>query len=396
MGGVDHLWDGDKLVVKLEGLVDTQSAPLIEEQIVALMGERVPKVLCFNCDRLTYIASAGLRMVMRIAKVVPKVCFTEVWPEVYTLFEMTGFDTLFDVSRAMRRISVEGCPVIGRGSKGVVYRISGDTIVKVNEGAGVEALDEISHEREVARAAFIAGVPTAISYDVVRVNDGYGSVFELIGAESLADLLAKGEMSVEEVAARSVSILRDLHNAKADPQLMPDIRIALREWLLDARPVMTDDQCRRLFELAEAVPERDSIVHGDFHIKNVMVQGDECLLIDMETLSHGDALFDLEPTYTAYVGRGFVDPKSIEHFLGLPYELTQELWDLTLRGCLGSDDADALAHVQDRVSLVSALRMLGHPIRNGYAESDLAKRVFATYGEILAEVLPRVDSLSLG
>lgn len=84
--------------------------------------------------------------------------------------------------------SVEGCEVIGQGANGKVYRIDRDTIVKVY--LNPDALPEIHRERELARAAFMAGVPTAIPYDVVRIEGGgYGSVFELLNATSFAKLL---------------------------------------------------------------------------------------------------------------------------------------------------------------------------------------------------------------
>ena len=62
-------------------------------------------------------------------------------------------------------------------------------MVKVYKNAN--ALADIQHEREVARLALVLGVPTAISYDVVRVRDSYGSVFELLNARSFAKILAE-------------------------------------------------------------------------------------------------------------------------------------------------------------------------------------------------------------
>ncbi len=38
----------------------------------------------------------------------------------------------------------------------------------------------IKNEQRLAKRAFVKGVPTAISYDIVKVGDKYGSVFELL------------------------------------------------------------------------------------------------------------------------------------------------------------------------------------------------------------------------
>ena len=101
-------------------------------------------------------------------------------------------------------LSVEGCELIGQGANGKVYRTDRETIIKVYKNP--DALLEIHRERELARLAFVAGVPTAIPYDVVRIEGSgeaesgtaeagdskratYGSVFELLNAKNFARLL---------------------------------------------------------------------------------------------------------------------------------------------------------------------------------------------------------------
>ena len=52
----------------------------------------------------------------------------------------------------------------------------------------------------------------------------------------------------------------------------------------------------------EAVSVRHQMLHGDYHIKNVMMQDGEVLLIDMDTLCQGHPVFELASMYNAYVG----------------------------------------------------------------------------------------------
>ena len=93
------------------------------------------------------------------------------------------------MKRALREVSVEGCEVIGKGFYGTVYRIDEETIVKVYESP--DSLPMIQNEQRLAKLAFVKGVPTAISYDTVKVGNSYGSVFELLRAISFNDLLKK-------------------------------------------------------------------------------------------------------------------------------------------------------------------------------------------------------------
>ena len=51
--------------------------------------------------------------------------------EVYDIFDMTGFTKIVNIEKAFPQISTEGCPLIGKGAHGAVYRLAPDTIVKV-------------------------------------------------------------------------------------------------------------------------------------------------------------------------------------------------------------------------------------------------------------------------
>ena len=53
--------------------------------------------------------------------------------------------------------------MLGEGANGKVYRYDSDTIVKVYKDS--VSLEDIKRERELARTAFILGIPTAIPYD---------------------------------------------------------------------------------------------------------------------------------------------------------------------------------------------------------------------------------------
>ena len=107
-------------------------------------------------------------MILRLRKQEPELAIVNASPEVYEIFEMTGFTEMMPVSRAYRRVSVDGCEVIGQGANGKVYRLDPETIIKVY--LNPNSLPDIHRERELARKAFVLGIPTAIPYDVVKVG----------------------------------------------------------------------------------------------------------------------------------------------------------------------------------------------------------------------------------
>ena len=130
-----------------------------------------------DADKLEYISSAGLRVILRLRKEEPKLAIINVDADVYEVFDMTGFTDMVTIEKAYKRMSVEGCEFIAKGANGAVYRYDSETILKTYFAK--DALPEIKQERENARRAFVLGINTAIPYGIVRVGDNYGTITEL-------------------------------------------------------------------------------------------------------------------------------------------------------------------------------------------------------------------------
>ena len=385
--------DGNVLTIFFTGHIDATHAPDVEEAARAIIDREGCTDLVIDCENLSFLSSAGIRIVLRLAKQVSSFKMVNVPTDVYEVLDMTGLTEMIDISKAFRTVSVEGCPVIGYGANGVVYRIDPETICKVPRND--LSLPDIDRERRLSRAAFVAGIPTAIPYDVVRVDGKYGTVFELLNASSMADLLVKGQYTLQKVADESVELLKQMAEATIDPSIIPSTKEDALTWIDDIADQLDPETLGRVRELFEAVPDSNHMVHGDFHIKNVMVQDGEPLLIDLDTLSHGDPVFDLAATYSAYVGYGKVDPAKIDNFLRISHVETAKLWNLILEGYLSDRTKDEIAAAQDRIRLVSAVRLMGQPRRHGKLGTPEGDKVIATYRAIIEETLPWVTSIAL-
>lgn len=378
------------LIIRLIGHIDSANAAEVEQEITDARAAGAYDDVTINCSALEYISSAGLRIILRLRKDCPNLKVVEVSSEVYEVFEMTGFTEMIDISKAYRVISVEGCEVIGQGANGKVYRIDRDTIVKVY--LNPDSLPDIQRERELARKAFVLGVPTAIPYDVVRVGDGYGSVFELLNAKSFAKLLKEDPSRFDEVVGMSVDLLKKIHSTELKPGEMPDMKAVALDWANFLADYMPEDQYKKLRSLIEAVPDDNHMMHGDYHIKNVMLQEGEALLIDMDTLCTGHPIFELASMYNAYVGYGELDKSGVEDFLSLPYDLTNRIWRESLRLYVG--DGEKLNEVEDKARIVGYTRIMRRTIRRGGLETAKGRAIIEHCRNMLAELLARVDSLT--
>ena len=288
------------MVYRLTGRIDSNNAAQLEEELTMHLADESSGTLELNASELSYISSAGLRVLLRVRKTCPDMRIINVNSEVYDILDMTGFTKMMTVEKSYRVVSIEGCEVIGRGAKGTIYRIDQDNVVKVYNDA--DALDDIRHEREMAKLALILGIPTAISYDVVKVGNGYGSVFELLNARSFSQILAQESEKMDWCVKEYVAILKKIHNTLVPSGKLPDIKedmIARARFLEDELP---ENAWKKLLSLINSVPHDDHMIHGDYHTKNVMLQNDEVLIIDMDTLSVGNPIFELSRIFNAFCG----------------------------------------------------------------------------------------------
>ena len=389
---MDHKFDNGTLTIYLPDHIDSTNAEAAEKELRSIWDECQSPDVIFDCEKMIYISSAGLRVVLRMKKSVGNVNLINVSPDVYDIFDMTGFTEMMDIRKAYRVISVEGCEVIGQGANGKVYRIDPDTIVKVY--LNPDALPEIHRERELARTAFVLGVPTAIPYDVVRIEGGgYGPVFELLNATSFAKLLIRGEKTVDEIAKMSVDLLKVIHSTVVKPGTVPDMRAVAVDWAEFLKDYLPADQYEKLHALISEVPEALNMMHGDYHIKNVMLQNGESLLIDMDTICCGHPVFELASMFNAYVGYSELDHNVILDFLGIDFDTAGELWRKMLALYFEGADEETLNKIEEKAMIVGYTRIIRRSIRRKALETEQGRAMIDYYRERLCGLLASVDTL---
>lgn len=388
---IKGMYENDCLKIAMAGHIDSGNAQEAEMEIKKLCEEYPTNQIVLDAEELKYISSAGLRVVLRLRKKAPDLKIINVVPEVYEVLDMTGFTEMITVEKAYRRLSVDGCEVIGQGANGKVYRLDPDTIIKVYFNP--DSLPDIHRERELARKAFVLGIPTAIPYDVVRVGEGYGSVFELLNATSFSKLIAAHPEDLDHYIELYVELLKQIHGTEVKPEDMPDMREVALGWARFTQEYLPEEQGKKLVDLVEAVPKRMTMIHGDYHTKNIMMQNGETLLIDMDTLAFGHPVFELASMYLAYVGFAEQDHSVIPSFLGIPYEAAGEIWKKSLRLYLETDDEAVIREVEEKSMIVGYTRLMRRTIRRNGFETEEGRSRIELCKQHLMELLDRVDSL---
>ena len=382
--------DKNILYIALEGRIDASNAAQAEEKIFGIKNENPGKHTVVDADNLEYISSAGLRVILKLRKEEPKLAIINVAPDVYEVFDMTGFTDMVTVEKAYQRMSVEGCEFIAKGANGAVYRYDAETILKTYFAK--DALPEIKQERENARRAFVLGINTAIPYGIVRVGDGYGTVTELLNATSVTKLIRQNPDDMTEAVKYYVDMLKSIHAVEVEDGEVPDMKEIALDWARFVTAHIPEEQGRKLISLIEAVPKQNTLMHGDYHTNNVMVQNGEPLLIDMDTLCMGHPVFELGSMFNAFLGFSELNHEDIMRFMGYNRETSERFWNMSLRLYLGTEDEAVCQSVAEKAMIIGYTRMLRRALRRPNEAESPAK--IARCKEMLAELLNNVDCLT--
>ena len=286
-------------------------------------------------------------------------------------------------------MSVEGCEFIAKGANGAVYRYDAETILKTYFAK--DALPEIKQERENARLAFVLGINTAIPYGIVRVGDGYGTVTELLNATSVTKLIRQNPDDMTEAVKYYVDMLKSIHAVEVEDGEVPDMKEIALDWARFVTAHIPEEQGRKLISLIEAVPKQNTLMHGDYHTNNIMVQNGEPLLIDMDTLCMGHPVFELGSMYNAFLGFSELDHEDIMRFMGYTRETSERFWNTSLKLYLETDDEKYCKQIEDKARVIGYVRMLRRALRRPDDADSPAK--IAHYKKMLALLLEKTDSL---
>ena len=343
----------DRLTLALDGRLDITTAPVLAREL-ALEGVRH---LVLDFDRCPYISSAGLRELLRAQKQLTAaggtMLLTNVPREVQEVLDMTGLSSLIPSRGKVRQISIDGLEFLSAGVCGECYRLDEETIVKLyNEGVEPHIAEK---EKAFAKAAFVLGIPTAISYDVVACGSRTGVVYEMLDATLFSAVIRNDLAGIDRHAERLARITQAVHDTKADPSVFPDIKESFRSYIDQMAFFLSADEIGFLQRKLDGIPDADTCVHFDLHTSNIMIRAGEPVIIDMGDLSRGHYLFDIGLLCTIY---GYPELGISELATKIPGEDGLRLLDGVLKAYFADKPAEEYRLFEENRHFLASLRLI--------------------------------------
>lgn len=339
------------MIYELTGRIDTSNAASFEKE---LMEAADKDTLILDAAQLEYISSAGLRVILKLKKRQDDLTIKNVSSEVYEIFDMTGFTDMLNIERALRTIDLASCTKIGNGGTGTVYRYDDETIVKAyHEGV---RLEEIENERKYARAAFIAGIPTAIPFDMVKIGNCYGNVYELMNSNTLSNAFITQPEKYDELITKYADLYKTLATAKINPSDFDSYKSLMLKRCSRLADIYGKEYADAITSVIEHMKSEGCLIHGDLHPANIMLQDGELMLIDMADVTIGPSFYELVAIYRDIgVRRSEQAAELMYESVGLKPDMAYKIWDDFFAKLMEGKDEETIRQTQTKIDLINAL-----------------------------------------
>lgn len=96
---VESKRENDTLIITLPERIDASNAAEAESEIESLRDLENQENVILDADKLQYISSAGLRIIIKLVKREKSVTVTNVSSAVYDIFEVSGFTNFITIEK---------------------------------------------------------------------------------------------------------------------------------------------------------------------------------------------------------------------------------------------------------------------------------------------------------
>lgn len=268
-----------------------------------------------------------------------------------------------------REINLSLCEEIGRGQCGSIYRTDKDTVVKLFYETIPK--DSIITEYEKTCEASRLDINAVRCFGLITYEGKLGIELEMIKGKTIEEDMLENPELIPDYGVLMAKELKRIHSCKPDNTVFLPIHQfyhdCVSKCLSDGW--ITSSEAEKIEKFINAVPISETMIHGDYHILNLMTEGGRIRLIDLADCMSGNPVFDLLITnlYLHYM------PVYLPDFCKVLVKVTpQQLlscWEQFVRSYFGTENEKEIDRINTILNIYSMLKLILAP----YSFSNLRK-----------------------
>ena len=146
----------------------------------------------------------------------------------------------------------------------------------------------------------------------------------------------------------------------------------------------------QLLKLLESIPDRTTMVHGDYHPNNLMVSDGELIMIDLGDFSIGHPVFDFLATAATQANLVDLSPEYAEIHTKMRAELIRKGWSTLIDQSFPDRTPQERSRIDAQLRLLSKLKVACAPaVAKGISEELMRDSV----NDVKQNLIPHIDEL---
>jgi len=174
----------------------------------------------------------------------------------------------------------------------------------------------VEYEWRIHQAVQQAGIPVPkVGKQIIEMADRFGLLYEKVDGQPMARVLEKYPWRLFAYARKLAALHARMH---ADG--IPDIK-ERTAWKISHSSGLTEEVRQAALQALAQMPAGDRLCHGDFHVENVLVDGDDFFIIDWVDAAIGSPMADVARTSIILLGAAAGLPKFLGALLRLIHQI---------------------------------------------------------------------------
>ncbi len=205
---------------------------------------------------------------------------------------------------------------LGVGANAEVYEYGEGKVIKLFFNR--ELAGGIHNELKNTMAVWKLGLPVPRPYEIVEMDDRPGLVMEQIkGGPLVARMFGEHHLDQMRLLAR---VLHQIQSAPGDAVSASGLRPikGYLAWQAYNQTELTWVERRLVVHALADLPDGNCVCHGDFHMLNVMMNGETPVVIDWQGANTGDRCYDVMQLFLllryAVIPAGMLPQEAINGF----------------------------------------------------------------------------------
>ncbi|PKR82726.1 aminoglycoside phosphotransferase family protein [Heyndrickxia camelliae] len=183
---------------------------------------------------------------------------------------------------------------IAEGATAKVY-LSDNNIMKVFNEYLPET--ESMYEASKQKFAYSCGLPVPKVLDVTKIDGKQAIIMEHIKGRTIGDILFEDMKKAEYYISISVDLQQKIHRISADSIEPMSVKLIRN---IESADILDEKHKAALKNKMKKISFEKKLCHGDYHLFNLIMSGNNVSIIDWVDASTGDIRADVYRTYLLY------------------------------------------------------------------------------------------------